>query len=430
MKLRRGPRSTHPAEQRALKRRRRLGYQQLESRRLLAAQPIISEFMASNVTSLEDAYGESPDWIELHNAGDASVDLAGYHLTDDPSDLNKWSFPSETIVAPGEYLIVFASSRGLTDPLGYHHTNFQLAGGGEYLALTAPDQTILSEYGVGGVNYPPQATDISYGIAGHTLVSGNSVAEYLVPTDGTLGESWTANDFIGLDNGFSLGRASLGYENTVGTATSYSNVIQTEVPSGTTNLYVRTHFQVDSASSASDLQLSMQYDDGAVVYLNGTQILSINAPNPLDYNTPAAAGHSDSLALAGETFDLSAHTDLLVDGKNTLAIHALNSPSSSDFLIVPFLTSQSITGSVGYLQSPTPGAANSLTQELGPFVSNVMASSVMAVAGQPLTITANITEFTAPLNSASPRLHYRIMYGQEVSVPMLDDGSGADLVGR
>lgn len=420
-------RSVRPLSLRA----RRLGYQQLEPRRLLAAQPVITEFMASNASSLEDAYGESPDWIELRNAGDMAVDLLGYHLTDDPADLNKWTFPTSTMLAPGEFLVVFASARGLPDPLGNHHTNFQLESNGEYVALTAPDQTVLSEYGVNSVDYPQQATDVSYGSAGQVLVSGDSVAEYLVPTDGSLGESWTSNSFVAIDNGFSLGRAAIGYENTPGQATSYTNLIQTEVPSGTTNVYLRTHFQVDNPASATDLVLTLQYDDGAVVYLNGTRVLSLNDPIPIDYNTPAAAGHADNLAIEGEAFDLGAYLNLLVDGDNTLAIHALNTAGSSDFLIVPTLTSQSITGgsvSVGYMLSPTPGGPNALTGPLGPLVSDVTAASITATAGQPLKITADIASFTSPLMIGSPRLHYRIMYGGEVSLVMLDNGSGPDQV--
>ncbi len=146
---------------------------------MLAGHPIITEFVASNQSSLVDGFGDSPDWIEIYNDSDQSVDLNGYHLTDKASDLSKWEFTAPTPLAPGEFLIVFASSRGTIDPAGYAHTTFNLGAGGEYVALTAPDLTVLSEFGSGGVDYPPQVTDISYGIAGKVLVDGDSVAEYL-----------------------------------------------------------------------------------------------------------------------------------------------------------------------------------------------------------------------------------------------------------
>src|SRR4051794_3583189 len=83
----------------------------LEPRQHLAANPVITEFMADNSTSLADGNGAHSDWIEIQNKGDASINLAGWHLTDDASQLNKWTFPSRTL-APGQFLVVFASGNG------------------------------------------------------------------------------------------------------------------------------------------------------------------------------------------------------------------------------------------------------------------------------------------------------------------------------
>src|SRR5437868_1198413 len=70
----------------------------------------ISEFMAVNDSTLQDEDGDFSDWIELHNAGANTVDLAGWFLTDKPSQLTEWSFP-ETNLPPNGYLIVFASGK-------------------------------------------------------------------------------------------------------------------------------------------------------------------------------------------------------------------------------------------------------------------------------------------------------------------------------
>ncbi|MCF7731311.1 MAG: lamin tail domain-containing protein [Akkermansiaceae bacterium] len=49
--------------------------------------------------------------IELHNTGPAAVSLTGWHLTDDPGNLTKWTFPdgAATTMATGQYLVIFAS---------------------------------------------------------------------------------------------------------------------------------------------------------------------------------------------------------------------------------------------------------------------------------------------------------------------------------
>lgn len=57
---------------------------------------VINELMADNETTIEDpdesrAY---PDWIELYNGSDETVELNGLFLTDDPNDPTKWQIPS------------------------------------------------------------------------------------------------------------------------------------------------------------------------------------------------------------------------------------------------------------------------------------------------------------------------------------------------
>ena len=60
---------------------------------VVPGEPIISEFMASNSgAALVDEDLDSSDWIEIHNPSGNAALLQGYFLTDDPNDLQKWSF--------------------------------------------------------------------------------------------------------------------------------------------------------------------------------------------------------------------------------------------------------------------------------------------------------------------------------------------------
>ena len=130
---------------------------------------LINEFMASNSLTILDGNNESSDWIELYNLSAYPVDLAGWYLTDNDELLDKWRFPSGTLIEPYDYLLVFASNKDdvlypYTDTLGYLHTNFNLDANGEYLALIGDDgQTIIDEY---LPRYPDQIRDISYGVFG------------------------------------------------------------------------------------------------------------------------------------------------------------------------------------------------------------------------------------------------------------------------
>lgn len=123
-------------------------------RDVAARQVVINEFMASNASTLaESDFGEFADWVELHNAGAAPVDLAGWTLTDNLARPAKWSFPAGTTIGSGQFLLVWADSRatGL-------HTSFSLDREGEAIGLFdasgAPRDTLA---------YGTQATDVSMG---------------------------------------------------------------------------------------------------------------------------------------------------------------------------------------------------------------------------------------------------------------------------
>ncbi|MFW6154449.1 MAG: lamin tail domain-containing protein [Planctomycetota bacterium] len=134
----------------------------LEPRLLLSGDLWINEFMAINDTTLADADNAYADWVEIYNASGDAVDLGGWHLTDDATELDRWTFPSVTLGA-GDYLVVFASGKDRTDPAGELHTDFKLSGEGEYLALVQPDGvTVEFEY---APTFPPQMADQSYGVA-------------------------------------------------------------------------------------------------------------------------------------------------------------------------------------------------------------------------------------------------------------------------
>ena len=84
---------------------------------------IISEFMADNSTVLEDEDMDAPDWIEIYNGQNASVNLGGYKLT---YGAFTWTFPSVSVPAYG-HLVVYASGKSRTTNPALLHTNFTLA---------------------------------------------------------------------------------------------------------------------------------------------------------------------------------------------------------------------------------------------------------------------------------------------------------------
>ena len=59
----------------------------------------ITEFLAENKGGLADEDGEHHGWIEIHNGGQATVNLVGWFLTDTRSNLTKWAFPNVALLA-------------------------------------------------------------------------------------------------------------------------------------------------------------------------------------------------------------------------------------------------------------------------------------------------------------------------------------------
>lgn len=108
-----------------------------------AATVRINEVMASNGSTIADEDGDFADWIELHNFGEHSVDLAGWGLSDRPRNPFKWTFPENTTLLPGGHLLVWASGKNrhpAQEPsrsTAELHTNFSLSAQGETLILTA-----------------------------------------------------------------------------------------------------------------------------------------------------------------------------------------------------------------------------------------------------------------------------------------------------
>ncbi|HRZ99598.1 MAG TPA: CotH kinase family protein [Candidatus Paceibacterota bacterium] len=180
--------------------------------RLAAAEELIlSEFMAANSTSLADEDGEYSDWIEIYNAGEQAVNLAGWWLTDDTNNLSRWQFPA-TNLNPHAFLVVFSSGKDRRAAGAPLHTSFGLSREGEYLALVKPDgQTVASELWPA---YPAQYPDISYGTGQSTvLIASNAPVRIRIPDDDSLGLAWTSPAFN--DSAWTAGTNGVGFETVV-----------------------------------------------------------------------------------------------------------------------------------------------------------------------------------------------------------------------
>jgi CotH kinase protein/Lamin Tail Domain/Fn3 associated/PA14 domain len=171
--------------------------------------PVISEFMADNESTAQDHFGDFSDWIEIHNPTAAPIALTDWALTDSASNLTKWRFPAVTL-APGEFLVVWASSRNLRAPGSPLHTNFSLNKDGEFLALVRPDGTTTVQSFA--PQFPGQAGDESYGARfdSTVLLAAGTTGRYQIPTSaGNPAAGWNQPSFT--DSGWPSGASGFGY---------------------------------------------------------------------------------------------------------------------------------------------------------------------------------------------------------------------------
>jgi len=121
---------------------------------------VINEVMALNASILKDPQRQFDDWIEIYNATDEAIDMAGRYLTDDLTRPTQWRFPgndpSATVVPARGYLIVWTDNDSADEGL---HTNFRLNSAGEEIGLFEADGSTLMD----AMAFDEQHVDISYG---------------------------------------------------------------------------------------------------------------------------------------------------------------------------------------------------------------------------------------------------------------------------
>lgn len=330
----------------------------------LQAVPRISEFVALNTRSLVDEDGDSSDWIEIENTEGTAVSMEGWYLTDDPEDLTKWALPAVTLL-PNDYLVIFASKKDRVDPAGTLHTNFTLQPD-EFIGLVEPDgTTIASSY-----DPPSQFKDVSYGVGtvGASIVTvpvdQNTNGKFFVPATDPGPEDWRIPSYD--DSAWNTAALGYGWDTAGspyfdllgvdGNLTSFAKGVNASI-------FVRIPLIIDDPSAVQRMVLDLNWEDGVVGYLNGEEILSENAPDPLVWDSRATGSHSDSLAIVADTYEVD-FTSKLVAGTNILSFQVMNtSPNGSDILLMPKLTVVSKDAASGeveaFFEEPTPGTPNS-----------------------------------------------------------------------
>lgn len=250
----------------------------------LKAQVFINEASNANGSVVVQTDGSSPDWLEIYNASNTSINLQGYGLSDDAAFPQKWLFPSTTMPANG-FLTILASGKN------------------------------------------------SYSVLDHweTVLNASDLWEYYVPAS-NLANNWNTTSYVPV--GWLTGSLGIGYGDgdDVTTITGPAN-----------SVYVRKTFNVINKDAIEAAIFDVDFDDGFVAYLNGVEVarfgLSGYPPNWDDLSADHEAVIYQGGGVQSFEIDTVLLNSLLVNGTNVLAIELHNaSAASSDLSLIPFLT--------------------------------------------------------------------------------------------
>ena len=244
----------------------------------------INEVVSSNSSIFYDEDGDTPDWIEIYNPKNSAINLKDYGLSDDLSEKFKWKFP-DILIHSNDYLLILASDKD--------RNNIVHTWDGE---ITIGDKW----------NYWPGTSE--------------------PPSD------WNTVNFN--SSNWNEGASGFGYGD------NDDNTILNQIIS----IYIRKTFIVENIDEIEKILFHLDYDDGYVAYINGTEFSRRNLGpknSATTFNQAATGLHEAEIYQGGfpEEIIIDQNQLSLQNGENIIAIEVHNfSNTSSDLSCTPFLT--------------------------------------------------------------------------------------------
>lgn len=250
-----------------------------------------------------------------------------------------------------------------------------------------------------------QVTLISYGSSWRYYDNGNAPA-----FQGSL--DWNDNAYDA--SSWGTGNSHLGYGDGDEVTTITSGIFAT---------YVRHTFNVADPGIYSELALNLTYDDGAVIYLNGTEIWRVNMPGgTITYNTFASSVSPEN-AQASVT-----RPNTLITGQNVLSVEIHQASSASSDISFDFRLNATIPGQAAVIRGPylQSGSPNSIRVR---WRTDVSTESVVQYGTSPGNLNQTASHLTLKTEhdllisglAANTVYYYQVSDASDVLVPGSND---------
>ncbi|HEY9172649.1 MAG TPA: lamin tail domain-containing protein [Verrucomicrobiae bacterium] len=388
---------------------------------------VINELMYHPISEDDD-----DQYVELHNRGVSAVDLGGWRLEDGIS----FTFPTNTVLAPGGYLVVarnvgqlLTNYANLTPANTFGNFSGRLSHRGERLALTQPD-TVVSTNGSGVVStnlIHITVDEVTYGSGGRWpqwADGGGSSLELMDPrSDHRLPSNWADSDETQkapwkvvsatgtIDNGSST--ADQLQVLLQGAGECLIDDVQVLTSAGV-NLIANSTFETgatgwtaEGTESASSLETTEGYQSSRSYHVRAVdrgdnQVNRIRTPL-----TASLASGTTGVTLRAAVRWLKGHPQVLFRLRG-------NWLECAGEMALP-------------VRPGTPGAVNSrFVPNLGPALTEVRHSPVLPAASEPILVTARAHD---PDDVAALLLRYRLDPATTyTTVAMNDAGTSGDAV--
>jgi hypothetical protein len=99
----------------------------------------LNELQADNFSGITNRSGQRSGWLELFNPSTNEVALGNLCLSVTYTNLAQWTFPTNAVIQPGEFKVIFADGQPELSSSNELHTSFTLSSGAGALVLSRLD---------------------------------------------------------------------------------------------------------------------------------------------------------------------------------------------------------------------------------------------------------------------------------------------------
>ena len=378
----------------------------------VASSSVLAQVVINEIHYEPDSVDAPEEFLELYNAGESAVDLSGWSFTDGIL----YTFAEGTRLEPGAFLVLAQDPASVETRYGVAAVGpyeGSLSNQGERLDLRSPADELMDrvEYRVAfpwplasagdgssmELLHPELDNDLgaSWRASGvfdgvplqerRPWISTGDSAWRWRPATSEPGADWRTSDLIE-DATWSDATTPIGFgPDGLGT-------VLEEMRNQYVGVYLRRSFEIADASELpKSLHVAAAIDDGAVVWLNGVEVLRWNAPDgELTFESAATRPWVASNVRKGP---IPFPEELLQVGTNVLAVHAFNRNLTGNDFVIDVEMFEPTGLEDASVRPPTPGASNSvLTTNPSPQIRQVSHSPAQALPGEPVLISAKVSD--------------------------------------